>query len=106
MTRRRSTDGGIENDPAERSEAFTYERDPDETPTEGVVRAVAAVTDTCPLELEPLYDTIDPELLDDTFGSGGGSPSGASTTFVYCRCEVTVTHREVHVRAVGDAASE
>lgn len=103
MTRRR-TDDGIENERPERSEAFTYERDPGETPTESVVRAVSAVTDTSPLELEPLYGTIDPDVLEGTFGSPEDAPPGASMTIIYCSCEVTVTPREVHVRAVDDAA--
>ena len=106
MTRRRRTDSSIENGRAERSEAFTYERGSDETATESVVRAVSAVTDTSPIELDPLYDTVDPDVLNGTFDSPADTPPGASFTILYCSCEVTVTPREIHVRAVGDAASE
>ena len=41
-----------------------YHRD---SPTLRVVDAIAETTDTDPLELEPLYNVVDPEALDRLF---------------------------------------
>jgi hypothetical protein len=47
---------------------------PDETtPTVAVVNALADVTDTPPLELPPLYDSIDPDTLDNVTDYGPGA---------------------------------
>ena len=41
--------------------------EPDESPSEAVVMAVAALTNTDPTELKPLYDAVDPDALDALF---------------------------------------
>ena len=58
----------------------TYELSAGESPTEGVVQALADAADTQPLELEPLYHVLDPDALDSLFTSP--SPLGGSNEFV------------------------
>lgn len=43
-----------------------------DSPSLRVVDAIAAVTDTDPLELDPLYSVVDPEALDQLFQSNTG----------------------------------
>ena len=52
---------------AGRSE-FEYVFDVDESPSHGVVRAIAAVKGVEPTDVDPLYDSIDPSALDAIFG--------------------------------------
>jgi len=69
-----------------------YEADEDESFSEAVIRSVSAVRGVDPTELPPLYDTIDPDGLDELFGPTvqGKSRSGARVQFTYAGCEVTV----------------
>lgn len=80
-TRTAGTDGGHD-----------YEADEDEAPSEAVIRSVSAVRGVEPTELDPLYDTIDPDGLDELFGStvGGEHRGDARVEFTYAGCEVTV----------------
>lgn len=57
-----------------------------------VVRAVAAETDTDPIELDCLFDVIDPESLNALFEStkSGSLRTEGAVTFGYADCEVTV----------------
>lgn len=57
-----------------------------------VVAKVAAATDTDPLELDPLYRSIDPDALDRLFGSDAGVPreTEGSVQFSTSGCEVIV----------------
>ncbi|SDR31612.1 HalOD1 output domain-containing protein [Natronobacterium texcoconense] len=52
-----------------------------DSPSLRVVDALAAVTDTDPLELEPLYHAVDPEALDQLFRDE--SDAYASVRFDY-----------------------
>lgn len=45
----------------------TYEIGDNELPSETVVRATAALMDMSVIELEPLYDAVDPDHLDGLF---------------------------------------
>ena len=45
----------------------------DESPSMAVIDLVAAVTGTDPVELDPLYDAIDPEVVDSLASSAGFS---------------------------------
>ena len=38
----------------------------------GVIQALATLTDTPPVEMPPLYDSIDPSILDAVFDQGSG----------------------------------
>lgn len=51
----------------ERETALTYEVDGDQTLSEGVVAAVAAVSDADPAAMDPLAEAIDPDALNDLF---------------------------------------
>ncbi|WP_081443508.1 HalOD1 output domain-containing protein [Haloterrigena turkmenica] len=71
------------------------ETQPDESTNQpvsvAVVEAIAAATDRSPLEVEPLYDTIDPEALNELFNNvGSQSRARGRITFVHCGYEVTV----------------
>lgn len=100
MTERPTTDGGHRSDDPERTHRLRYEIDTDESPSEAVVRAVAALTNTSPLELDPLYHAVDPDHLDGMFGGETDATVGAASsfTFAFDGCEVTVTPEEILVR--------
>lgn len=100
MTEPPTTDGGNRSDGPGRSHRLRYDIDGDESPSEAVVRVVAALTDTSPLELDPLYYAVDPDHLDGIFGrtTDGTVRAESSFTFAFNGCEVTLTHDEVRVR--------
>ena len=66
------------------SEAFeqlpslTFDVRSAESPSNAVVNAVAAIDDTHPLELAPLYDAIDTDALDTLFRSRSESTNQSS----------------------------
>lgn len=78
---------------------LVYEIGPDETPSAAVVRAVASLTDTAMLELEPLYDVVDSKHLDGLVEESNEKRSSieSSVTFDFNGCEVTVAQDTVHV---------
>lgn len=64
----------------------------DVTPSERVVDAVAAAEDVDPIELDPLYASIDPDALDAVVGSEDAfSQSSTVVSFDYGGYRVTVT---------------
>lgn len=74
----------------------TYQLHPDwradEPVTAAVVRGVATVMNTPPTELQPIYETVDPDALDLVFDSTPGNPESRdiSVTFRFNECEVRV----------------
>lgn len=92
-------DGGDDDRP-DRAHRLTYEIDGDESPSIAVVRAVAALTDTSPLDLDPLYDVVDPEHLDGLFEGTGDDTVRTESTFTFDGCEVTVTDDVIHVERI------
>jgi hypothetical protein len=67
----------------------TYERQFDfdsVSPSSAVVETLAAVRGRRPEEMDPLYDHVDPEALDDLLQAGA-----AEVSFPVGRAEVTVT---------------
>ena len=96
MTDNPRADGGRTSQP----DRLTYEVEADESPSEAVVRAVAALTNRPPLDLEPLYNVIDPDHIDGAF-AGGDDAGAAELSFSFAGCAVTVTdeHVRVHVKA-------
>ncbi|AEH37823.1 HalOD1 output domain-containing protein [Halopiger xanaduensis] len=94
-------DGGSTDDSAPRLQ-LSYTLDDDEAPSTGVVKATAILTDTSPLDLEPLYDVIDPDHLDGMFQSSDGGTVFIETRFVYCGCTVTVTPETVYLERISD----
>ena len=73
-----------------------YEIGADESVSTAVVRAVSAVEGRDPRSLRPLTDVLDPDALNDLFGSrsDGTSRPGGRLTFVYSECRVTVDNGE------------
>lgn len=65
-------------------------------PSEAAVRAIAIAADCGPLELAPLYDSVDPDALDECVRSLAGSDDAPSSA-------VTFSHdgRTVAVHASG-----
>lgn len=82
---------------------LTHEIDSDEQPSRAVVRAVASVTNTPVLDLDPLYEAIDPDHLDGICGETNRTERAveSSISFPYNGCRVTVQGDRVFVR-VGD----
>lgn len=95
------TDDMIDNDSgrpdlSNSASSLTVDIEPDEKPSEAVIRAVSALTDTGVLDLEPLYDVIRPDHLDELF-DGAAASAESSLSFTYAGCAVTVTTGTVHV---------
>jgi hypothetical protein len=71
-----------------------------------VVLAVAEATGDDAMELPPLYDTVDPDALNELFDSSTGGAVGRSgrVEFTYAGCDVTV-HADERV-AVSPVAEQ
>lgn len=69
--------------------------------SEAVVKALAAVNETDPLAVDPLYETIDPEALDMLFApmlDEAHRPGGTiEFTLMDCAVEITVERGDVTV---------
>lgn len=52
-------------------------------PSNAVVRTVAIAADRGPLELSPLYDSVDPDALDQCVRSLGGSTGAAASAVTF-----------------------
>ncbi|ELY56267.1 hypothetical protein C491_15007 [Natronococcus amylolyticus DSM 10524] len=89
---------------ATRSKSLSYELDADERPSEVVVHAVATLTDTPILDLDPLYHTVDPDHLDGmiTGRKSSGTPTESSFSFHYHGCRVTMNQHTVRVQIDDD----
>lgn len=61
--------------------------------SERVVSAVATTSGTDPMDLEPLYDAIDPDSLDALYERDGHGRAGSPerVEFTYSGCEIAVT---------------
>ncbi|WP_137286097.1 HalOD1 output domain-containing protein [Halorussus salinisoli] len=75
-----------------RTEAHHVHYDPktDERPSEILVAAVADIADSNPVELEPLFETVDPDTLNDFVGTGGLPELSGQISFTYEGYDVTV----------------
>ena len=69
----------------------TYDVDTDDSLVGVVVDAIATVADCDPLEVEPLYDAIDPEALESLFVPGSMGPRSGTVTFSLEEWLVTIT---------------
>jgi hypothetical protein len=74
--------------------------DDDERPSEAMVRAVAGLRDEDPIDLAPLFETVDPDALDALVD---GSPGGLELRMRYEGCGVAVTREKVRARLLDDA---
>lgn len=81
--------------------AHRYSLDADERPSDGVVFAMAELTDRPAIDLEPLAEAVDPEALDRLFAAD----QRREVTFSYLGRPVTVTDGEVEV-AEPETANE
>jgi len=79
-----------------------YEQGPAEAPAEAVVAAVADVTGKSPIDLDPLYDAVDPDTLNTLFSTPGWA-SSVTLTFEYCEHLVTMTDDGVRVSSPDSA---
>lgn len=95
-------DGGIDHERTDESRWVTYRIDEDERPSEAVVRTVAALTNRSPIELDPLYDVIDPDHLDGALGDTDATVR-AELSFTFESCQVTVTEQHVRAHTTTDA---
>lgn len=70
---------------------------------ETLVLAIAEIADVEPLDLDPLYETVDPEMLDDVVGSGGTPDLDGNVSFTYANHHVRV-HASglLEITSVGD----
>lgn len=103
MTNHYITDGGSDPSQSERPKTLRYGVPQQESHSEAVVKAVAAVTDTSVLDLDPLYDVLDPESLDQSFERQRSDADNMEITFVFNGCDVTVSRGEVTVRAIDES---
>jgi len=71
--------------PERRAEPHRVHYDPasDVTASELLVTAVADIAAADPLDLDPLYETVDPDMIDDFVGSGGTADVDGHVSFVY-----------------------
>lgn len=78
----------------------------DPSVVETVVGAIAEELDAEPVELDPIYDAVDPDALAEIFADCGGTSRNAGTvTFESNGCSVTVfATGEVSVSKLGDSA--
>jgi hypothetical protein len=84
--------------PTPPDEPYTRQIRPDESPSIGLVRTIAALKNTPSHEVEPLKNTIDPDALDRLVDHG----DGASVEFEYEGMRVIVDGRTVTVRDPGE----
>lgn len=75
-----------------RAETHHVHYDPatDAAPSETLVIAVADIADVHPLELDPLYDTVDPDSVDEFVRSGGSPDVDGRLEFTFADHRVTV----------------
>ena len=70
----------------------------DEHTSDALIRAVAVVEGCDPLDLTPLYDSIDPDTIDALFDTS----SGHVVTLAYHGHEVTISGDSHYTRIVVD----
>lgn len=81
----------------------------DESPSEAVIAALSAVTGHDPLEMDPLYEYVDPDALDAAFRSSptaGSLTGGLRIEFETEAGHVTVTANDVRVTGTGGAVAD
>lgn len=77
-----------------------YHLDTEETPVEGVIKVIAAISNTEPTDIDPIYPVVDPDALDALFRK---EPNDTKVEFRYHGCQVEVTgDGVVKVRADPD----
>lgn len=84
---------GTDSEASDCGMELTYEVDSTERVSSGVIAAVAAASNTDPLQIEPLAKQIDPEALDALFADqhDGTERMAGTVTFPFSGYEITVT---------------
>lgn len=103
MTDEDSRNSEVNGNQFDQNGGLTYPIGDDERPSEAVVRAVAAFTDTPILDLDPLYYAIDPEHV-DTLLDGSDGAEHARVSFGFNGCTVTVVSETVQVTPASEAS--
>lgn len=87
-----TTDTSLTFDPVTNSYQLQIDRRHDEAVTAAVTRGVAAVTDTPLSELDPLFDTVDPDALNRLFDPTAGTSrrDNGWVSFEFNDCAVRV----------------
>lgn len=62
----------------------------DEQLSTKIVERVAAFKGTESVELDPLYEAVNPDALNHLFTNSNGADRSGRITFMYCGCEVIV----------------
>lgn len=80
-------------EPATNTYRICHDLRSDESVTVTVVRAVAIVTNTPPMDFDPMFETIDPDALNRLFnGPSGDSPQDSNwVSFRFNDCAVQVS---------------
>lgn len=91
------------NDADRADPASPYEHGFDETPAETVVTRVAKMLGRSPLEMEPLFEVVDPDALNRLFDATDESRSSVTVTFDYCGRQVAVTAGGIQLAPPGAA---
>lgn len=98
MTNNPYTDGGNDRETPSEPIQLSYDLGDDEAPSTAIVRAIASVTNTSPLDLDPLGDVINPVYLDGLFQNTDPSAESVEFTFTYHGYEVRVLEDEVQLQ--------
>lgn len=93
-----------ETDETSNGTRMVYDIGEDERPNEAVVRAVAKATDTEVLDLNPLYEAIDPDHLNAiTDETNDGDARGThSITFSFNGCHISMNKHTIDVQRGED----
>lgn len=84
-------DTGITFDPETSTYRLHYDWQGDESVTTVVSTGVAAITNTPPTELDPLFEILDPDALNQLFSSTNGPSRGdGRVSFQFNDCTVIV----------------
>jgi len=84
-----------------------YDRDDSRQLTTAIAEEVAAVSGTDPEDLEPLYETVDPDALDRLLTPRDGTDSVGGVWFHYAGYRVTVRGAgEIEITPASDPALE
>lgn len=85
-------DSAITFDPETDTYRLRHDWRSDESVATAVITGVAAVTNTPPTEMDPLFEILDPDALDQLFAStaGGSSRDDGRISFEIEGCAVTV----------------
>jgi hypothetical protein len=75
---------------------------------EAITKAVSLITNRDPLNLDPLYNSINPDALDALFSAEilEQQGDGILVSFSYCEFYVTVTEHEIRLQPLSDLQNE